>query len=82
MEWFSRKVLAKTRLTRRVEKRASEDEDYPGRGVLHRSDDRSQREREEQSGQGRSGGWEERRAYGSDDGDGDGSDIHRRGDCR
>jgi len=41
---------------RRLDRRATDDEDYPGSGVLHRSDDRSQREQEERPGNGRSGG--------------------------
>jgi hypothetical protein len=81
-EWFSREVLPKTRLRRRGDKRASDDEKYPRRDVVLRSDHRSQRERQEQPGHGRRGGRKKRRAYGYGDADGDCSDIHCRGDCR
>jgi len=66
---------------RRVDKRASNNEDYSGRGVLHRSGHRSQRESEEGPGHGRSGGREELGAYGYADGDAYSGDIDRRGDC-
>jgi hypothetical protein len=79
----SRKILAETAIAQHIGRPARGGEDYARkRGLIHRSDDRSQSKREARPAHGRSGRREESCAYGCDDRDGDSGNTRRLGDRR